>query len=664
MALNFCLPRDKVQSFKEGLKSGEINPNELATMSSVNRREFLSKYVGESQAKRVNAEFESKMLLKDQQKGYLSWAKNVSGIRPQTRRDLISKIERMNPILTPEDESAFLEDLASTRLGIDITEAESQKIANLSRNVSEAEAKRSEDGTFSSEKDRLDYGRSVEDLTDYVAELKRDTEKLSFGNIKRDIKENPVGILGKVTNKTAGNMKSLSASLDNSSIFRQGWKTLITNPNVWRKNAAKTFLDISKTIGGKNTLREVNADIISRPNYDRMVKAKLAIKNPEEAFPESLAEKVPALGRLYKASEAAYTGFVYKTRADVFDKYLQMAEKAGVDINDKKQLEAIGKLVNSLTGRGNLGKLEPVGSTVNNVFFSPRFLKSNVDTLTAHSFDNNITPFARKEAAKNLIKIASATSGILALANAIHPGSVDFDPRSSDFGKIKIGNTRFDVTGGMGSLVTLAAREITGKSKSSTTGKITDLRNDDFGARDQLDVLYDFFRNKLSPAASATVNSITGKDTLGNKTTPLKEFGKTAIPIGIQNAYEQFKDPNAAAPLAAIIADGLGISANNYSATKDNGWEDSKSKELIAFKNKVGGTKFKQANDKFNQKLNNYIDRIRKEESYNKLSDNDKGDLLAKYKTKLQKEVLKDYGFQYKSPKVSKNKTLESLLNK
>jgi len=34
------------------------------------------------------------------------------------------------------------------------------------------------------------------------------------------------------------------------------------------------------------------------------------------------------------------------------------------------------------------------------------------------------------------------TAAVLTIAKALKPGSVEDDPRSADFGKIKIGNTR------------------------------------------------------------------------------------------------------------------------------------------------------------------------------------------------------------------------------
>jgi len=646
---------ETITKFKQGLVSGEIDPAKLSQMSSQERNDLFSKYVGSSNAKAVNAAFESKLLLKNQKQGMITWAKQVSGINPAARRDIIKRIENMQTILDPVDEKQFMRDLTQTRLGINVSEQEAKKIADLSKKVSDLEAMRKADKTFESNDIRLEYGRAVEDLTSYVSDLKINSEKVKLGDIK-----NPGPLLGRVVDKTAGNLKSLSASLDNSSIFRQGWKTLITNPNIWRKNAAQTFITAAKTVGGKNVMREVNADIISRPTYDKMVKAKLAIKNPEEAFPESLAEKVPAIGRLYKASESAYTGFVYKTRADVFDKYLKVAEKAGVDIESKEQLEAIGKLVNSLTGRGNVGKLEPISTTLNNVFFSPRFLKSNIDTLTAHALDKGITPFARKQAAINLAKIISATAGILATADAVLPGSVEWDPRSTDFGKIRVKDTRYDVTGGMGSIAVLAARLIKQESKSSSSGKITKIDSGEIGSKSSSDTVFDFFMNKLSPASSLIVKLKEGRDFRGEEISPLKAAGQVVTPIGLQNAQENFTNPNAANPMVSLILDGLGISASTYSPSggSESSWQKSDAKKIKAFKEAVGEDKFKEAGDLFDSKYNEWIGRMVKDQRYKALSDDAKASLISKKKAAIEKEIFSNNNFKYKAAKKASNDEL------
>lgn len=554
---NFCLPKYAADVFKTKLKSGEINPEKLSSMSSEERRAFFSKFLGEENAKQVNTSFESKLLLKNQQQGIINWAKKTVGLTPEVRRDILAKVERMTNVLQPADEKSFLADLAEQRLGASVTPAEASKIAELAKNVSDTKQAIEKGG------DRLDYGRARVAFGNYVSDLKNEVNALS---LKDRLKPENIG---QNISDLGGTAKSLKASFDNSAIFRQGWKTLFTHPAEWLKNSAKTFSDLVREFGGQNVMNEVQADIQSRPTYDLMRKAKLDTGTTEEAFPNHIVEKLPVIGRAYKASEAAYTGFVYRQRADIFDKYIKIAKTAGVDTTDKKELESIGNLVNSLTGRGNLGPVgERAASAVNNVFFSPRFLKSNLDFLTAHQAQKGVTPFVRKQAAKNLVKALTGTATILGIANAVRPGSVELDPRSSDFGKIKIGDTRFDVTGGMGSLLTLAARLLTLSSKSSTTHKVTPLNSGKFGSSTGADVLVNFAEGKASPEAGIVLDILKGQDFNGNKPTPLNELNNLLTPLPITNAAELYNDPKSAGVLAGTIADALGISANTYGAPK------------------------------------------------------------------------------------------------
>lgn len=554
MAQGWCLPPKQVARIKDAFRSGRLDPEKLSEMSSAERRSVFEKELGKDHAEPINAEFESKLLLKNRQAGYVSWAKKVMGENTPAGRDVISRIQRMDKILNPAEEKAFLEDLAARRLGTRVTAEEAGKITELSKAVGTAKDAMTQGG------DRLEYGRAAVALRNYVGELTHRTPyRLT------DLKRLPENV--------AGMAKSVKASLDNSAIFRQGWKTLWTNPIIWQKNARQSFVDLVRQFGGKNVLDEVDAEIVSRPTYDLMKKAKLDVGTTEEAYPSHLPEKIPVLGRAYKASEAAYTGFTHRTRADVFDKMIDIAKKSGVELDDT-QLQSIGKLVNSLTGRGNLGRLEPAANAVNNIFFSPRFLKSQIDVLTQPLTGAGGSNFVRKQAALNLLKVIGGTAAVLATARAVKKDSVELDPRSSDFGKIRVGDTRFDVSGGSASLLTLAARLATMKSKSSTTGQVTPLNartrsgEPKFGAKTGKDVFFDFVENKASPASSVVLDLLKGSTREGAKPTIANEARNLFEPLPVANYRELKNNPKSANIVLAMMADALGISTNTYSAKK------------------------------------------------------------------------------------------------
>ena len=173
----FCLPEFATQKFLAALKSGEIDPAKLAEMTSDERRAAFADIVGESNAKEVNAQFESKLLLKNQQVGFINWAKNVAGLKPEVTRDLVSRVQKMTDVLTPENEDAFYKDLAEKKLGVGVSHEEAGQIADMAQKTTDAlEAMK---GTPAGSPERIAYGRQLMDFNDYVQSLKPDGRTFS-----------------------------------------------------------------------------------------------------------------------------------------------------------------------------------------------------------------------------------------------------------------------------------------------------------------------------------------------------------------------------------------------------------------------------------------------------------------------------------------------------
>src|SRR3990167_10496532 len=100
---NFCLPKELVDEFKKNFTSGKFKPEKLVEMTSEQRHAAFQEIVGETSAKQINALFESKLLLKNQQAGIISWAQKVVGQRPEALRDIVSKVNRMDKLLNPKE---------------------------------------------------------------------------------------------------------------------------------------------------------------------------------------------------------------------------------------------------------------------------------------------------------------------------------------------------------------------------------------------------------------------------------------------------------------------------------------------------------------------------------------------------------------------------------
>src|ERR1044072_4603274 len=116
--MSFCLPQKSAASFLQALKDGKVDPDKLMDMTSAERRDHFAAIIGKDYAHEVNALFETKMLLVDQKRGMVTWAKQMAGISDRAKLDFISKVEKLERVLEPEEERAFMADLAAQKIEI------------------------------------------------------------------------------------------------------------------------------------------------------------------------------------------------------------------------------------------------------------------------------------------------------------------------------------------------------------------------------------------------------------------------------------------------------------------------------------------------------------------------------------------------------------------
>ena len=448
-----------------------------------------------------------------------------------------------------------------------VTKEEAANLVNLSQVA--------ENGRIAMEQggDRIAYGAAKVSYLNYVDGLTGADApiKTLLKNRAREFEitwaENRARAVYEVIQDTlktiADNSVSMVATLDNSFVGRQGIFAFMTHPTRWWQGAKNSFIDFAKTMGGKNARDALMADIYSRPRYlsGEYQKARI-IPKTEEQFPTSLPERVPVAGRVFTASENAFVGSGIRMRLGIYDLLADRQVKNGVDMMTGGQAEALGKMVNSLTARGQWGKKgEP--AVVRLILWAPKMLKGYIDVLTMHGLGSGLeTSFARREAAKNLFKIITDVATVMAIANAIKPGSAETNPTSTAFGTIKANNTYFDYTGGAKGLVVLAARLLTGERKSVVTGK-TIKYEPGFGKRTRWDAILDFLANKFNPPASMIRDWLRGYTWGGKKFTWPDAAYRAFTPISMQQAIELGDDPSAD-EIAGVLADTLGVSAQVY----------------------------------------------------------------------------------------------------
>lgn len=353
--------------------------------------------------------------------------------------------------------------------------------------------------------------------------------------------------------------KSLMASYDLSAVMRQG-VFFIGRPKQFFPAFGRMF----GAFGSEKAFKAIQDDIASKPSYDLMQDARLSLtemddtlSKREEAFLSSWAEKIPIIGKGVRASGRAYVGFLNKLRADVFDDLVKMAERQGLKPYENMDLaKGIAQFVNNGTGRGRLGRFENSAVALNTIFFSPRLMSARLTLLNPIYYIKQ-EPFVRKEALKSLFSFTAFVLSVLGMAKMMG-FKVGIDPRSSDFGKIKIGNTRIDILGGFQQYIRMAGQLITGKYVSSVTGKELTL-GEGYKPLTRADIIQRQLESKFSPPLSFANTWLKGQTFEGKKLNIPKEIGLRFVPMVIQDIYDLMQDNPDLVPLGALGIFGVGI---------------------------------------------------------------------------------------------------------
>jgi hypothetical protein len=343
--------------------------------------------------------------------------------------------------------------------------------------------------------------------------------------------------------KTLNVPRALMASTDLSAPFRQGI-FFIGRPREFFPNLRPMLKFFGSQKNYDAAMKEINA----RPTRELMQKAGVVFTDiggkltsaEESMMGAGFAEKLT--GGKYspvKASNRAYTGFLNKLRADVFDALLKDAERRGGDITSEKLLKSLGSLVNHGAGRGSIAALEKAMVPLNTAFFSPRLALSRIQLLNPVYYAK-LDPIVRRQAMKILLADLGIASTVLGLAK-MGGAEVGMNPTSADFGKIKVGDTRYDVLGGFQQYIRLASQLFSGKITSSTTGREIRLGEGETPLT-RLDILGRFMETKSAPVASFVLGYLRGENVLGQKFDIPTETIRRFIPLFLQDAHDAYKE--------------------------------------------------------------------------------------------------------------------------
>ena len=350
--------------------------------------------------------------------------------------------------------------------------------------------------------------------------------------------------------------RSIMSSFDLSAPLRQGI-FLIGKPKQW----IPAFGSMFKYAFSEKAYQNLVENIQARPTYHLMRESKLSLTdmskfldNREEKFMSNIAEQIPGLGKIIRGSDRAYTGFINKLRADVFD---DLVNKIGPDLSGD-----IARFVNSATGRGELPQvLKNSQAVLNGLFFSPRLMASRINLLNPHYYVSLPAP-VRKEALKSLLSFGATVSTVLGLSK-LSGAEVGADPRSADFGKIKVGDTRYDVLGGFQQYAVLAYRLATNEAVSSTTGREYSL-DEGYNAPGRMGIIQRFLSSKESPITSFITGMLTGSDALGQEFKVGPEVINRFVPMLTQDLSDTMGKYGATKGALMQIPSVFGVGTQTY----------------------------------------------------------------------------------------------------
>ena len=381
--------------------------------------------------------------------------------------------------------------------------------------------------------------------------------------------------------------RTIITAFDMSAILRQGIIFPARQPKAFGKAAYQSFRQIFSPTNFRNWLD----DLPNHPNYDQIRASKLYIADPdslarglsrrEEAFMSRIAERFPKtdipilkypvnfFGTIYnttvgagvRASERAFVSFLNKLRVDVFTKLATnfgTEKKLSVD-----ELKSIANFVNTGTGRGNLGAFERSAQALNTVFFSPRLIAARFNMLNPVWYARQ-TPKVRREAIKTMATFVGTGTLILGLVKLMGGDKVDveIDPRSTDFGKIKVGNTRWDIWGGFQQWVRTFA-QIATRERKTTEGEIVELTGKGF-VDSPLDVATRFARYKLAPVTSLAVELVDGRTVFGEDITLSNEAYENSVPLYVQDLIDAVDEEGVEALFTVGAPAFFGVGVNTY----------------------------------------------------------------------------------------------------
>ena len=386
-----------------------------------------------------------------------------------------------------------------------------------------------------------------------------------------------------------GTIQTLVYGTDFGLAFRQGGPLTFNPLNIL--STARAFARLYNATGrekgsgftllpGARGAEYVRQQLESHPYYQVAKNAGLEmslLSGTEEVYGNNIAMRLPWV----KRTEAGNAAFLDYMRLQEFGRYADRINKSNrTEIQKQDGLKAAAEVINTLTGRTNLGdgKVKQIADALNGFIGSPRLNISRIKMLDptwiAREWRKN--PEVGKQMIQDAVSVASLILGTMALGAAADAWEVQFDPEKPDFGKIRIGDTRYDINFGLTPLLRLVYKA--GKyGYKAATDAVQNTEESDKERKAASEVankeLWRYAEGRLGPATGYFADLFTGKDWQNrpvevrqalSPADPNSPWRRLLAPVAVQEAVETATTQGAKQTLKTAPFEMFGIGAKAY----------------------------------------------------------------------------------------------------